>query len=269
MYIEVNGVKYPGVRRRKTAQAVEFVADGLGTVETVAGEVIRCRDDGFVLGVDRVAEYARVEKIPGGIRLTNLPEVVPSAPAERSAIAAQKIAVVNAACERVICDGVDVTLGEAVEHFSLELADQTNIESMFSAVTLGAQEQMYHCDGGAVKAYSAADVVALYAAYRRHVAQCTTRCNLLKQWIRRENDSAVLVQIGYDSVLPEDLAAQMQDALGAAEVQLKTVVAAVGDGAFVEKLGALETQVTQTQMALCDVYEQVIAVATAGAETSA
>lgn len=42
-----------------------------------------------------------------------------------------------------------------------------------------------------------------------------------------------------------------------------SITAAVSDGAFADKISSLENQMTETQMALCDVYEQVIAVTSA------
>ena len=168
-------------------------------------------------------------------------------------LAEKQLNMANETCQQKIYAGIDVELSGGTEHFSLETHDQANIESMFTAVTLGAKEQQYHCDGGEVKAYSAADVVVLYAAYKNYVTKHTTYCNLLKKWIKRETDNAVIGAIQYGDNLPEDLTAQM----------LTSITAAVSDGAFADKISSLENQMTETQMALCDVYEQVIAATSA------
>ena len=99
----------------------------------------------------------------------------------------------------------------------------------------------------------------LYAAYKNYVTKHTTYCNLLKKWIKRETDNAVIGAIQYGDNLPEDLTAQMKTILDAATAQLT----AVSDGAFADKISSLENQMTETQMALCDVYEQVIAATSA------
>lgn len=179
-------------------------------------------------------------------------------------LAEKKLSMANEACQSAIYAGIDVELSGGTEHFSLEIHDQTNIESMFSAVTLGAKEQQYHCDGGEVKTYSAADIVVLYAAYKNFVTKHTTYCNLLKKWINREEDKAVIAGITYGTDLPDDLDTQMESILTSAATQLQSIVAAVSDGAFLDKILSLEDQMTETQMALCDVYEQVIAVTSAG-----
>lgn len=179
-------------------------------------------------------------------------------------LAEKKVSMANEACQTAIYAGIEVELSGGMEHFSLDVHDQANIESMFTAITLGAKEQQYHCDGGQVKTYSAADVVVLYAAYKSFVTKHTTYCNLLKVWINREADKAVLGGITYGSDLPDDLNTQMESILTSAATQLQNIVAAVSDGAFLDKILSLEDQMTETQMALCDVYEQVIAVAAAG-----
>lgn len=167
----------------------------------------------------------------------------------------KKISMANDTCQATIYAGIDVALSGGTEHFALELHDQANIESMFTAVTLGAKEQQYHCDGGQMKVYSAADVVALYAAYKTFVTKHTTYCNFLKNWIRREEDNEVLGEIAYGSELPEDLNTQMESVVASAAEQLQGIVDTVNDGAFAGKIISLEEQVTAAQMGLCEVYE--------------
>ena len=49
----------------------------------------------------------------------------------------------NDTCQSTIYNGIDVELTTGTEHFSLEPNDQTNIDSMFTAVTLGATQYPY------------------------------------------------------------------------------------------------------------------------------
>lgn len=60
----------------------------------------------------------------------------------------KQLSMANETCQQKIYAGIDVELSGGTEHFSLETHDQANIESMFTAVTLGAKEQQYHCDVG-------------------------------------------------------------------------------------------------------------------------
>lgn len=62
---------------------------------------------------------------------------------------AQKVADdASETCQNFIYAGIDVELSDGTQHFSLMPNDQTNIDSMFAAITLGASEYPYHPDGG-------------------------------------------------------------------------------------------------------------------------
>jgi len=47
----------------------------------------------------------------------------------------------------------------------------------------------------------------------------------------------------------------MQTVLESATAQIQSITELVADGAFADKIFSLETQMTDTQIALCDVYE--------------
>lgn len=135
----------------------------------------------------------------------------------------QKVDMANRTCEATIYAGIDAELSGGTQHFALTPNDQTNIDSMFAAVTLGATEYPYHADGAQCAMYSAADILALYVAYKSFVTYQTTYCNFLKIWINREEDCATLEGITYGAELPEDLAAEMQTILAAAQTQIQAV----------------------------------------------
>lgn len=149
-----------------------------------------------------------------------------------SELAEKKVSEVNAACDEAIYAGVDVELSGGAEHFALTLKDQTNIDSMFDAVKMGAEKYLYHADSGACMMYSAADIAAIYTSAKVHITYCTTYCNALKQWIKRETDPAVLEAITYGSDLPEDLAARMQQLLAEAQEVVATISAKLPGGAL-------------------------------------
>lgn len=139
-------------------------------------------------------------------------------------LAQKKIAMASETCQAMIYAGIDVELSTGTQHFSLETHDQANIDSMFSAVTLGATEYPYHADGDRCVMYSAADIVALYVAYKSFVTQQTTYCNFLKIWLARETDKDVVAAIQYGSALPEDLAAEMNALLDKASGMVQAIV---------------------------------------------
>lgn len=135
-----------------------------------------------------------------------------------------KLSSVSATCEQLIYDGIDVTLSSGEKHFSLQIADQSNIDGIFNAVTLGATAYPYHADGELCTMFSASDIVSLYVAYKSFVTQQTTYCNALRQWIMREEDKDKLAAIEYGASLPDDLNTEMNTILAAAQEQVQAIV---------------------------------------------
>lgn len=154
---------------------------------------------------------------------------VPQPPTEAEqleTLRAEKLKAASDACEQAICAGIDVTFSDGTqEHFSLQPNDQTNIDGIFSAVTLGVTSYPYHADGELCKMYSASDIVKLYVAAKGHVTQQTTYNNALRQWIKRETSLDTLKSITYGSELPDDLKADVADILQKAQKQVEAIVA--------------------------------------------
>ena len=154
---------------------------------------------------------------------------VPTPPTEAEqleTLRAEKLKAASDACEQTICAGIDVTFSDGTqEHFSLQPNDQTNIDGIFSAVTLGVTSYPYHADGELCKMYSASDIVKLYVAAKGHVTQQTTYNNALRQWIKRETSLGTLKSISYGVDLPEDLKAEVADILQKAKEQVEAIVA--------------------------------------------
>ena len=130
---------------------------------------------------------------------------------------AQKVADdASETCQNFIYAGIDVELSGGTQHFSLMPNDQTNIDSMFAAITLGASEYPYHPDGGKCVMYSAADIITLYSEYKSFVTKQTTYCNALRQWAKRETDPNVIGSIYYGfSDVTLELSDELLDALAA------------------------------------------------------
>ena len=138
---------------------------------------------------------------------------------------AQKVADdASETCQNFIYAGIDVELSGGTQHFSLMPNDQTNIDSMFAAITLGASEYPYHPDGGKCVMYSAADIITLYSEYKSFVTKQTTYCNALRQWAKRETDPNVIGSIYYGCALPEDLEKEVGDILSTAQAQITAII---------------------------------------------
>lgn len=134
-----------------------------------------------------------------------------------------KLDKMSSSCEQVIYSGVDVELSVGKKHFSLTANDQTNIDGIFSAITLGATEYPYHADNEPCEMYSASDIMTLYIAAKGFVTQQTTYCNALRQWIKREDKIETISAIRYGDTLPSDLQTNVENILTAANAQIQVI----------------------------------------------
>lgn len=169
-------------------------------------------DDGYYI----VNEYGEVPE----------PVVTPDPPEPTiEEIQNEKLNVMSDTCQQLIYNGIDVTLSTGEKHFSLEVADQSNIDGVFNAVVLGATEYPYHADGEPCAMYIAADIITLYVAYKSFVTKQTTYCNAMRQWIKRTEDKETLNTIEYGATLPDDLKASVEEILTAANKQVQAIIA--------------------------------------------
>lgn len=153
----------------------------------------------------------------------------PTEAEEMETLRSEKLQEVSDACEAAITSGIDVLFGDGTqEHFSLEAADQSNIDGVFNAVVLGATAYPYHADGEQCKLYTAADIVTLYVAKQTYITKQTTYNNALRQWIRRETSLEVLKGISYGVDLPEDLQTEVTGILQQAQEQVEAIVKKLG-----------------------------------------
>ena len=154
---------------------------------------------------------------------------VPTPPTEEEQIEslrAEKLEESSRRCEEAITSGIDVEFEDGTtEHFSLEVADQSNVNGIFNAVTLGATAYPYHADGEPCKMYAAGDIVKLYVAKQSYITKQTTYNNALRKWIQRETSLETLKSISYGVELPDDIKAEVADILQKAQAQVETIVA--------------------------------------------
>lgn len=144
-------------------------------------------------------------------------------------IAEKKISELSNICETTIQAGIDVEFTDGTtKHFSLDTADQLNLNSMFTAITLGATEYPYHADNEPCELYKAEDIIRIYAVYKTFVTHQTTYFNCLKAWVDREEDNNEIVKITYGAALPADLQEQFESIMASANIQIKALAGQLG-----------------------------------------
>lgn len=120
-------------------------------------------------------------------------------------IKAAKKQEIGQACDKIIYDGMDVTLTDgSTEHFSLTDHDQLNLFGKKVQLAAGAEQLEYHSDGQPCRYYSAADMQTIIAAAMQHVSYHTTYCNAVNMWIAGCESTEEVQAIYYGADVPEE-----------------------------------------------------------------
>ena len=145
---------------------------------------------------------------------------------------------VSAACERVIYNGVSVTLTDGTtEHFALTEHDQINLFGKQAQLVAGVEQLEYHADGQPCRYYSAADMQAIIAAALWHVSYHTTYCNALNMWIATCETAEDVQAIYYGADVPEEYQSEV----------LKAYLKEIADMAATEAgEGSIDAETTET-----------------------
>lgn len=132
----------------------------------------------------------------------------------------KKSAELSVACGDAITSGIDYN----GKHYSLTASDQTNIDSMFNSIVLGADSFPYHADGEECSVMDAQSIIGLYMAYKTHVTYQTTYFNMLKAQIMTYTEPNEVYIVRYGDELNNTYKAKMQEMLTAAQTQMTTIV---------------------------------------------
>ena len=140
-----------------------------------------------------------------------------------------KIAEIKQACEDYIYAGTDVTYGDgSVEHFTYNLADQSNISEMFTAVMAGATEYPYHADGEICKIYTKEQIVAIYGTLSLFKTEATTYHNSLKAQINAMTDADAISAIKFkETELTGEYLTNYTAMMASAQTQLNAILAKI------------------------------------------
>lgn len=119
-------------------------------------------------------------------------------------IKAAKKQEIGQACDKIIYDGMDVTLTNgSTEHFSLTDHDQLNLFGKQVQLTAGTDQLEYHSDGQACRYYSAKDMQLITSAAMAYVSYHTTYCNAINMWIAGCESTEEVQTIYYGADVPE------------------------------------------------------------------
>lgn len=140
-----------------------------------------------------------------------------------------KIAEIKKDCEEYIYAGTDVTYADnSVEHFTYNLADQSNISEMFTAIMAGATEYPYHADGEICKIYSKEQIVTIYGTLSLFKTEATTYHNSLKAQVNAMTDADVIAAVKFkETELTGEYLENYAAMMASAQTQLNAVLARI------------------------------------------
>lgn len=142
---------------------------------------------------------------------------------------AEKITEIKKDCEEYIYAGTDVTYADGnTEHFTYNLADQSNISEMFTAVMAGATEYPYHADGEICKIYSKEQIVTIYGTLSLFKTEATTYHNSLKAQINAMTDiDAISATKFKETELTGEYLTNYTAMMASAQTQLNAILAKI------------------------------------------
>lgn len=109
-----------------------------------------------------------------------------------------KITELSQSCSRRIEQGVAVKLSDGkVYNFSCAIEDQLNMQALQVEILGGAAEVVYHANNKPCRKFSAEDFNAILQAARKHIKYHTTYFNLLKNYIRQQQDTNLIAAVYY------------------------------------------------------------------------
>lgn len=120
---------------------------------------------------------------------------------------------IGAACRADIYAGTQVQLPSsgAIERYTYNDDDQRNLTNAMAILIVAPElpSVPYHPSGGLCRMIPAMDLVTIYGTLQVRLTYLTTRCNFMNVWIRSIATKEELLQINWQTELPQEYAEQV------------------------------------------------------------
>ena len=113
--------------------------------------------------------------------------------------------VISQRCQQEIFDGAEIETSTGIKKFTYKAEDQTNIQSAVNILMLVPELESvpYHASKDSCYLMPSTDMLTIYMTLQLRLTYLTTRCNQLNMWIKGIQTKEELMQITWESVLPE------------------------------------------------------------------
>lgn len=113
--------------------------------------------------------------------------------------------VISQRCQQEIFDGAEIETSTGIKKFTYKAEDQTNIQSAVNILMLVPELESvpYHASKDSCYLMPSTDMLTIYMTLQLRLTYLTTRCNQLNMWIKGVQTKEELMQITWESELPE------------------------------------------------------------------
>lgn len=139
-----------------------------------------------------------------------------------------KIKEISDACNTAITNGMDIELSnDEIKHFTYSIEDQSNINSMFRAVFMGATKYPYHTGPDFCEIYSAQDIITIYLSLSSLVTIQTTYHNMLKHYVQSLEKIQDIRNVSYGQQLTGEYLEKYNEMIEVANEQMQIVISKI------------------------------------------
>ena len=136
-------------------------------------------------------------------------------------IRADRLNKLDGMCSGAIYVGLDI----GAKHYSFTQLAQDSIKGLMQEIQQGATVVPYKADGEGFTPHTAEQMTTIAKAMSEWIKVNTHYYDLLKQWVERETNEAVISTIRYGSALPADLMQTLGTQLAQYSIDIRKYVA--------------------------------------------
>lgn len=121
---------------------------------------------------------------------------------------------IGMACREEIYKGTQVELTDGtIEYYTYDDDDQRNLTNAVIILIVAPEARYvpYHPSGGFCRMIPALDMVTIYGTLQVRLTYLTTRCNFMNMWIKSIQTKEELLEIDWNTPLPESYQEQVND----------------------------------------------------------
>lgn len=117
-------------------------------------------------------------------------------------------------CRNEIYHGTQVQLSDGtVEYYTYDAEDQQNLVNAVAmiVITPDMPAYPYHPSGGICRMMSAVDILEIYVTLQLYLIDKSTKCNLMNNWLKSIDNKEDMLEISWDTELPENYQEQWNE----------------------------------------------------------